>query len=598
MALPSEFMQELRLRSDISQVVSGYVNLYRRGKISVGLCPFHGEKTPSFTVYPATESFYCFGCGVGGDVVSFIMRIENLDYIDAVKLLAQRAGLEMPQESSYDDSMQKLRLRVLEANREAARFFHSQLHTPQGKAGLEYLHGRQLSDGTIRSFGLGFAPDSWRSLTNHLLDKGFNSTELVQANLAMQSKKGDIYDRFRNRVMFPIIDTRGNVIAFGGRIMTDEKPKYLNTSDTVAFKKSNNLFALNRAKNSKSDKLILCEGYMDVIALHQAGFDFAVATLGTSLTSEQAVVIKRYTNTVVICYDSDEAGQKATARAIEILHRAGLDIHVLTIPDGKDPDEFIKKHGDSGAYRFRMLLENSGNDLEYKLTKLKEKYDMNTADGRAKYVNAAAVLLAGVRNSIQRDVYIGELAHEYNVTTESVERTVNYELRKRAKASKKDEFANAQKQLTNEGLAPIAGQRSAGALRVVRAEEALIAYLVNNPDMAGKVTQSLPPQKFVTEFNRRVYSEVTSRILNGESAMLMDISSEFSAEEISRIAKILSNYNVDIATPKSCMEYVDIILEESNKMTPKEITATMSNEEINRYFKGLGQAKKSKRKPN
>ncbi|MDE7389619.1 MAG: DNA primase [Lachnospiraceae bacterium] len=598
MALPSEFMQELRLRSDISQVVSGYVNLHRRGKISVGLCPFHGEKTPSFTVYPATESFYCFGCGVGGDVVSFIMRIENLDYIDAVKLLAQRAGLEMPQESSYDDSMQRLRLRVLEANREAARFFHSQLHTPQGKAGLEYLHGRQLSDGTIRSFGLGFAPDSWRSLTNHLLDKGFNSSELVQANLAMQSKKGDIYDRFRNRVMFPIIDTRGNVIAFGGRIMTDEKPKYLNTSDTVAFKKSNNLFALNRAKNSKSDKLILCEGYMDVIALHQAGFDFAVATLGTSLTSEQAVVIKRYTNTVVICYDSDEAGQKATARAIEILRRAGLDIHVLTIPDGKDPDEFIKKHGDSGAYRFRMLLENSGNDLEYKLTKLKEKYDMNTADGRAKYVNAAAVLLAGVRNSIQRDVYIGELAHEYNVTTESVERTVNYELRKRAKASKKDEFANAQKQLTNEGLAPIAGQRITGALRVVRAEEALIAYLVNNPDMAGKVTQSLPPQKFVTEFNRRVYSEVTSRILNGESAMLMDISPEFSAEEISRIAKILSNYNVDIATPKACMEYVDIILEESNKMTPKEITATMSNEEINRYFKWLGQAKKSKRKPN
>ena len=285
-------------------------------------------------------------------MISFIMKIENLDYVEAVKFLAQRAGMELP-DSGYDDSMSKLRRRVFEANREAARFYYATLISPKGAKGLEYFRSRCLSDKTIRRFGLGFADDDWSSLCNHLKQKGFSENEIVAANLGVKRRNGNgIYDRFTNRVIFPIIDVRGNVIAFGGRIMTDEKPKYLNTSDTPVFKKSANLFSLNNAKSSGSRTLILCEGYMDVIAVNQAGFQNAVATLGTALTVEQALLMKRYADEVIICYDADEAGQKATARAIPILRNAGLDIRVLTVPNGKDPDEFIRSHGADGSNGF------------------------------------------------------------------------------------------------------------------------------------------------------------------------------------------------------------------------------------------------------
>ncbi len=591
MALPDEFLQELRLRNDITNVISGYVNLKRRGRNMVGLCPFHGEKTASFTVYPETDSFFCFGCGVGGDVISFIRQAENLDYIDAVKLLAQRAGLDMP-ENSYDDSMQKLRLRIYEANREAARFFYSQLNLPSGKSGLEYLHGRQLSDRTIRSFGLGFAPDSWSALTDHLVEKGFRPTELIQANLSMKSKNGGVIDRFRNRVMFPIIDVRGNVIAFGGRIMTDEKPKYLNTSDTVAFKKSNNLFALNKAKNSKSDRLILCEGYMDVIALHQAGFGFAVATLGTALTREQAVIIKRYANTVVICYDADEAGQKATARAIEILRKEGLEIKVLTVPDGKDPDEYIKRHGANGYIKFKQLLDGTGNDLEYRIMKLKQNYNTDTADGKVKFMTEAAKLLSNLDNRIESDVYAGKLCEETGVDRKSFDNQISRYIRSRKKREKTEELNRIQKQLTggDDRLNP----RKENKIRAVRAEEALIAYLILNPDMVRSVCSELPPEKMITEFNRRVYSTVTDRILNGRSATLTDISGEFSQEENARIASILANNTVETNSPQSCREYVDIILSEGEKKSAEDI-AKESPEEIQAYFEKLRADKKKKK---
>ena len=372
MPFPDSFLQELKLRSDITEIASSYVNLKRHGRNMVGLCPFHGEKTPSFNIYTENGSFYCFGCGAGGDVITFIMKIENLDYVEAVKFLAQRAGMEMP-ENTYDDSLSKLRMRIYEANREAARFFHATLLSQRGQSGLNYLRGRALSDRTIRHFGLGFADDDWNSLCNHLKNKGFSEYEIYSANLAFKRKNGNgIYDRFVNRVMFPIIDLRGNVIAFGGRIMTDEKPKYLNTSDTPVFKKSENLFSLNNAKSSGTRTLILCEGYMDVIALNQAGFTNAVATLGTALTNEQAVLMKRYADEVIICYDADGAGQKATARAIQILRNAGLPIKILTVPSGKDPDEFIRSKGDNGPAAFKLLIEKCGNDIEYRLMKYKE----------------------------------------------------------------------------------------------------------------------------------------------------------------------------------------------------------------------------------
>ncbi|MBR4889149.1 MAG: DNA primase, partial [Clostridia bacterium] len=314
MPLPDSFLQELKARSDITDVISGYVTLKRRGRNHVGLCPFHNEKSPSFNIYPENGSFYCFGCGVGGDVITFIRRIENLDYMEAVRFLAQRAGLTVP-ENSVDDSMAQLRRRVLEVNRETARFFHTTLMSPEGKPGLDYFTRRGLSPATIRHFGLGYAPESRFALVNHLRSKGFTKDEMVQANVAFLSRNGNPVDRFTARAMFPIIDLRGNVVAFGGRILTNEKPKYINTSDTPVYHKSSGLFAMNFAKNENSDTLILAEGYMDVIALHQAGFRTAIASLGTALTGEQARIIARYAKEAVICYDSDEAGQKAASRA-------------------------------------------------------------------------------------------------------------------------------------------------------------------------------------------------------------------------------------------------------------------------------------------
>ena len=401
----------------------------------------HGEKTPSFNIYTENNSFYCFGCGAGGDVITFIMKIENLDYIEAVKFLAERAGLNMPEESNYDDSMANLKKRIYEANRETARFFHRCLYSPLGKEGLDYLHSRGLTDKTIRHFGLGFAPNDHFALSNYLRKKGFKDNELISANLVYKNKSGNgTNDRFYNRVMFPIIDVRGNVIAFGGRIMTDQKPKYLNTSDTPVFSKSNNLFSLNNAKKNQDRTLILCEGYMDVIAVNQAGFQNAVATLGTALTSQQASVMKRYADDVIICYDADEAGQKATQRAIGILRRTGLNIRVLTVPDGKDPDEFIRKHGDNGGAAFYNLVNGSFNDVEYQLSKVRKKYDLKLADQRVKYVNEAINIIAKIDDDVERDVYSSKLADETGVHTESISNSLKRVRSKIKYSNRKEEF--------------------------------------------------------------------------------------------------------------------------------------------------------------
>lgn len=594
LALPDEFLQELRNRNDISSVVSGYVQLKRRGRTQVGLCPFHGEKTASFTVYPDTDSFYCFGCGIGGDVINFIRHIENLDYIDAVKYLAQRAGMDMPQDN-YDDSMRKLRLRIYDANREAARFFCAQLNLPSGREGLEYLRSRRLTDGTMRGFGLGFAPDSWSALTDYLINKKqFKPSELVAANLSVQSKRGSLIDRFRNRVMFPIIDIRGNVVAFGGRSLTDEKPKYLNTSDTVAFKKSNNLFALNKAKNSKSDKLILCEGYMDVIAIHQAGFKYAVATLGTALTAEQAKIIKRYTDTVVICYDADEAGQKATARAIGILRQENLQIKVLTVPDGKDPDEFIKKHGENGHIRFKMLLEGTGSDVDYRLQKLKDRFDTETTDGKVSFMSAAAKLISSIDNPVERDIYESKLCEENDVTKEEFKRLVSRYLNSKQRKENSEEFAKIKKQLVVPESNISGAYRNGTRSRSEKAEECLIAYLINNLDMVRTVYEKLGEDKISNEFNRRLYRTIVQRVLNGMPASYTDFSGEFTLDENSRIASILAGYSPELSTPQICMDYVDVILKEHGHKSAKEL-AEQSDDDVQAYINMIREQKLGKK---
>lgn len=588
MPFPDSFLQELKLRSDITEIASSYVNLKRHGRNMVGLCPFHGEKTPSFNIYTENGSFYCFGCGAGGDVITFIMKIENLDYVEAVKFLAQRAGMEMP-ENTYDDSLSKLRMRIYEANREAARFFHATLLSQRGQSGLNYLRGRALSDRTIRHFGLGFADDDWNSLCNHLKNKGFSEYEIYSANLAFKRKNGNgIYDRFVNRVMFPIIDLRGNVIAFGGRIMTDEKPKYLNTSDTPVFKKSENLFSLNNAKSSGTRTLILCEGYMDVIALNQAGFTNAVATLGTALTNEQAVLMKRYADEVIICYDADGAGQKATARAIDILRNAGLPIKILTVPSGKDPDEFIRSKGENGPAAFKLLIEKCGNDIEYRLMKLKENYNLNTTDGKVAFLNEAVKIVATIESPIERDVFASKLCAELEIDK-------NAFLEQISKVKRRDRRENIKKE-TRQIQAKLNGQSDKinrehyKKPRSSSAEEALLVYLINNPDYANSISERVTPDKFSNSLIKRYYEYVLSKIKSGYEP-LTSVSSDFNSDEVSYLYKLISTTIPAASTREAVEEYINVINEESNKLTSDKL-ADMSADDINDYIMKMKQNKK------
>ena len=441
--LSDDFLEQIRDRNDIESVISSYVELKRRGRNLTGLCPFHNEKTPSFTVYPETSSYYCFGCHVGGDVITFIRNIENLDYIDAVKFLADRSGIKMPDER-FDDTVHEKRKLTYEMNRAAAKFFHETLMSDKGKAQREYFIERKLSKNDIIRFGLGAAPDDWHSLTNYLVSQGFSKDDLVRADLVKLSEKNgkkNYYDNFRNRAIFPVIDLRGNVVAFGGRVLDDSKPKYINTGDTPVYKKGRELFALNLAKNGNNGKLILCEGYMDVITLHRFGFTNAVAGLGTALTPEQVTLISRYAEEVYLCYDSDEAGQKAVKAALSLFSKTGVKVKVIMLDGGKDPDKILNNRG--GQDKFNTLIENALNAIEYYLYILKAKYNLKTADGRQNYLNDASKLLMRV-GAIERDVYASKLAEELGVSKDSILTTVNYNTNKEQRAVKREEF-NGQK---------------------------------------------------------------------------------------------------------------------------------------------------------
>ena len=588
MRLSEDFISELKYRSDISEIASSYMQLKRRGRNLVGLCPFHGEKTPSFNIYSENGSFYCFGCGVGGDVITFVMKIENLDYMEAVKFLAQRAGMTVP-EDAVDDSMSKLRTRIYEANREAARFYYSQLFTQQGSAALNYLKGRALSDKTITRFGLGYAPNSRFALTNHLKSKGFTDTELVSANLVFKARSGKgVVDRFVDRVMFPIIDLRGNVIAFGGRIMSDQKPKYLNTSDTIVFNKSQNLFSLNNAKNSGTRRLILCEGYMDVIAVNQAGFTEAVATLGTSLTVEQAMLMKRYCDEVVICYDADEAGQKATQRAIGILRQSGLVVRVLSIPDGKDPDEFIRKNGDKGAAAFKYILENSGNDVEYRLQKLRLSHNLATSDGKFAYLTQAVKVLSTLDNDMERDIYASKLSSEVSVEKTSIMEQIRKASRAKYNNDKKSEFNKLVSKVSgrNDKMNPEHSKKP----RATIAEQHLIAYIVNNPDKLSFIERNISADDFVTDFNKRLYLYFYDRIKNQKDP-LTTLTADFTSDEASSIYEIVNSYSGFLATDSAVLEYINIIKEENSKPDATDI-ASLSSDEFSSYLKKLKEKRK------
>ena len=581
MRLSDSFLEQLRANTDIESVISPYVNLRRRGKNLVGLCPFHNEKTPSFTVYPENGSFYCFGCGVGGDVITFVRRMENLDYMEAVKQLADRAGMALP-EDGYDDTLAKKRTAVLAANRAAAKFFHSQLFTDRGRHALNYFLDRGLTMETIRHFGLGFAPDDWRTLKNHLNEQGFDDILLESANLLRRSDKNgkvSYYDNFRNRVMFPIIDPRGNVIAFGGRVLDDSKPKYINTSDTLVYKKSNGVFALNFAKNGNDGKLIIAEGYMDVIALHQAGFTNAVACLGTALTKEQANLLSRYANEIILSYDADEAGQKATARALGIFGTTGMEIKVLRLTGGKDPDEIIKKYG---AQRFRDIINGAANDTEYRLLRARQGIDLSTDDGKVKYLSAATEVLAGVPSPVEVDVYASRLANELGVDKLAIESQVKYKregLRKRRMAQREQD----QKRLLINGQNTKNPERSQH-LRAAKAEETLIASLMRNPDFYNKLKDELSADYFVTALNRRIFSVILSRLDEGGNTEPYFLSSEFTPDEMDEVERICRSAAQLSNTVEECADCIKILKEEKNK--PESIKASeLSDDDFAKLFR-------------
>lgn len=586
MALSDEFLDDLRRRADIESTVSSYVSLKRKGKILTGLCPFHNEKTPSFTVYPETQSYYCFGCGNGGDVITFIRNIENLDYMEAVKLLADRHGVSMPQDG-YDSGLSKKRTEMYGANREAARFFHAKLYSPEGRQGLEYFYSRGLTDDTIRHFGLGYAPDSWHDLENYLVSKGYSQQLLYEANILRSTVKNGkryYYDAFKNRAMFPVIDLRGNVIAFSGRRIhdADSDRKYVNTSDTLVYKKGSNLFALNFAKKSKSDSIILCEGNLDVISLHQAGFTNAVAGLGTALTEEQAHLLSHYTGEIFICYDSDEAGQKATRKAISILGKTTLKVRIIHMTGGKDPDEIIQKFGAEG---FKRCLDSAANDVEFSLLSERSKYDISSPAGRSDYLKAAAAVLASLNSPVELDIYISRLSEEFSVNKDAVTAQVKIERAKRAKKQKNEFYREVRDSVINQGdkINKVNTQRTK-ALRAAKAEEILIASFMSDPELYRKLESKLTPELFVTDFNRRVFSAISERIKDGRPVGLSFFSSEFTPEEISVIARI-ETVSTDISNSvRECEDCINVLTKEKNRhidVKPSE----MSDEDFMKLFK-------------
>lgn len=586
MAFPPEFLRELGERCRIEDIAPSYVNLRRRGKNLVGLCPFHNEKSPSFCVYPENNSFFCFGCNKGGDIISFIMGVENLDFAEAVRFLAQRAGMTLPEEGA-DLSMSRLRTRILEINRESGRFYFGVLSTPEGKPGLDYLRRRGLDPKTIRHFGLGYSPDSGFALVNHLKKLGYTQEELVQSDMVRRSQKGNLYDRYRGRVMFPIFDLRGNVVAFGGRILTDEKPKYLNTSDTPVYHKSSGLFAMNFAKNSSSRQLILAEGYMDVIALHRAGFTNAIASLGTALTEEQARVIRRYADEVVICYDSDEAGRRATQRAIPILKNAGLLVRVITVPGGKDPDEFFRSDPKDGPLRFKRLIQHSGNDTEYRLSVARDKYDLTTEDGKKRYLQeVVAQVLGNIRDPIELDVYAGKLAEEAGVGKDSILASAKRAAAIQGKQRKKEEL-KAQREVV--AARTIANPEKKRHMRAALAEEGILAYLFRHQDKAKVLEQMLPPEKWVTPWGRRVYALILGKTIHGEIT-LSDLAGELSPEELSELTRVLAERREVPPNWGDVEEYCRIIQDEAGFTDPDKIREA-SQDDLKRYLEELKRRK-------
>lgn len=557
MAIPERFLDEVIARTDLVDLVSESVRLTKKGSSYWGCCPFHSEKTPSFHVVPDRQIYKCFGCGKGGGAINFVMELENLSFREAVEVLAKRAGMQMPESVGPSADARQRREKLLELNRQAARAFHSWLYSPEGAQGLAYLQKRGLSKATLTRFGLGFAPNSWDALIRELGKQGYDKRDLLDAGLAVNNKDGRIYDRFRNRVMFPIIDVRGNVIGFGGRVMDDSTPKYLNSPDTPVYNKSRNIFALNIAKKTKADRVILTEGYMDTISLHQAGFDSAVASLGTALTEEHAQLLSRYFKQAIISYDGDGAGVAAAQRAIPILEKAGLKVRVLRVTGAKDPDEFIKKYGRDA---FARLLDKSENQVDYRLDQLRQKFDLEDDTQKVAFLQEAAQMLAGLHSAVEREIYGGHAAQTAGVSPETMAQEINRALKVRLRREKK--------QQERRDLSPASQMqpRSRGLryenIRSARAEEGVLRLLLLDPDLLREA-QGLTGAEFSSPLLGRAYDRLKARAEEGLSLHLAALAEEFTGDEMDHLAQVAAQPESAANARQAVADYIAVIRREA-----------------------------------
>ncbi len=559
MRISEEIINEIKYKNPVEEVIGSYVTLKRAGRNLNGLCPFHNEKTPSFTVYPDTQSFYCFGCGAGGDVFTFTRKVENLDYLEAVKRLAERSGVSIP-EGDYDDSYIKLKARIFDINRETARFFNKQLYTPEGKWALDYLTSRGLTVSTINHFGLGAAPNEWDALLKHLKALGFTLSEMEQANVITKNSRGGYYDRFRNRTMFPIIDINGKVLGFSGRRHPNEDKggKYINTSDTPVYKKSKTLFGFNFAKNHCNERLLIVEGNMDVVSLHQAGFEYTIGTLGTAFTTEQARLLARYTKEIILSFDSDAAGQKAAARAMEVLGDSGLKVRVLSIPDGKDPDEFIKKNG---SERFKAVLDGAVSEIEYRLYKSADGLDLDTNNGMAEYLNRVANELADVNDPIAVDLYTGRLASKYGVSKQVLMNKISELKRKTYKAARKKEINDIiRPKFRNDEINP----EKVKFMRGVKAEEEILAVLMAHPDLFREL-RTLSEEDFISPLNIRVWKAISECYKDTRKFDISIFGDEFTTAETGYITSLQNRQFPFVNPVQSLTDAVTVLREEKAK---------------------------------
>jgi DNA primase len=582
--IPHEYIEELTRRTDIVELVGSYVQLKRKGRLYGGLCPFHSEKSPSFYVYPDTQSFYCFGCGAGGDAITFAKKINSIDYPEAVKMLAARAGMPEPQE---DDKTGRMRSRILSMNKETARFFHACLNSTveEARQARAYWRRRGLDDKTIVRFGLGYAPNDGQALYQFLRDKGYNQQELDASGLFKRSPSGRIYCLFWKRVMTPIFDLRGNIIAFGGRVLDDSKPKYVNSPETLVYHKSDTVFALQIAKRSASRRFVLCEGYMDVISMQQAGIDTAVCACGTALTPDQVRLISEYADEVILSYDSDEAGQKATLRSLELFRNSPVKVGVLQIPGAKDPDEYIKKYG---AERFKALLDGVGNALDFRLGRLRSQYDLSQDAQRLEYVKQAVDLLAERSSPTEQEVYAGRLAEETNISKTAIMTQLETAVKR---VGSKRRYEKKKAVLQSGEMNQIKVSYTAGgsqALGIVSAQQRLLAAILREPQYLDLVKDQLTAEQFIQPQQKELYEAMLRCREQGVEISLTALHAFAGEEALNELSHLAAQYSDVNCTPDDIRLYLDRI---ARGMPVASKAASMTNEELSSYFQSMREKK-------